>query len=396
MINSDFKGAARRIDDVDIPMIGHRIAVGEDEVHALMDVEARNSGFDDQGRPAMLYEPHLFYRYLPQHKRDQAVKAGLAYPNWKPGNYPRDSYPRLKEAMAIDEEAALKACSWGMGQILGSNHLDAGYRSPQLMVAAFMEDEEEHLEAMIRFIINAGIADDLKAHRWSTVARVYNGPGYAKHGYHTRLEAAYKKWAGIKDTPWSPDAPDAQPQNGEELKAVQTRLRALGYTEVGNPDGKWGTKTRAGVLAFRADNGLPIYVGIDQEFKAALISAKPRDIAPERREATVDDLRRGGSKTIKTTDNAKAGAAVVTGVGTVGIGLQAIESISSQLDTAQGLLAKIEPLKETMLSMGPWVLGAVGLYIVWQVWGAQNARVDDHRTGKNAGPDAHAKIEVAR
>lgn len=396
MLHSDFKGEARRIDDVDIPMIAHRIAVGEDEVHALMDVEARNSGFDDQGRPAMLFEPHLFYRYLPQHKREQAVKAGLAYPEWKPGNYPRDSYPRLKEALAIDETAALKACSWGMGQILGSNHEAAGYRSPQLMVAAFMADEQEHLEAMIRFIIDAGIADDLKAHRWSTVARVYNGPGYAKHGYHTRLEKAYQKWAGIKDTPWSPAAPDAQPQNGEELKAIQKQLRALGYTEVGTPDGKWGTKSRAAVLAFRADNGLPIYAGIDQEFKATLISAKPRDIAPERRAATVDDLRRGGSKTIMTTDNAKAGAGVVVGLGTVEVGLQAVESLGGQLDMAKGLLDKIEPFKETLTSMGPWVLGAVGVYIIWQVLGAQRARVDDHRTGKNSGPDAHGKIEVAR
>jgi hypothetical protein len=45
-----------------------------------------------------------------------------------------------------------------------------------------------------------GIADDLKAHRWAEVAKRWNGPGYAKNAYDTKLAAAYAKWAKIKDT----------------------------------------------------------------------------------------------------------------------------------------------------------------------------------------------------
>ncbi len=117
-MNKTFKGAARRLDDIDVPRIGARIGVGEDELHAFMEVEAAGSGFDSKGRPKMLFEPHVFYRNLSGKKRDDAVKAGLAYSKWKPGKYPADSYPRLIQAMAIDETAALMASSWGAGQIL--------------------------------------------------------------------------------------------------------------------------------------------------------------------------------------------------------------------------------------------------------------------------------------
>jgi hypothetical protein len=55
------KGAAKRIEDVDIPRIGALIGVGEDEVHAFVDVEASGRDFDNQGRPKMLFEPHVFF-----------------------------------------------------------------------------------------------------------------------------------------------------------------------------------------------------------------------------------------------------------------------------------------------------------------------------------------------
>ena len=208
---TDFKGfigAAKRLDDIDLPRIASRIQCGEDELHALIDVETAGGGFDKLDRPRLLFEPHVFYRNLTGTKRDEAVRSGLAYSKWGMKPYPKDSYPRLKQAMEIDETAALKSASWGLGQILGENHKMVGYATPQAMVLAFMADEESHLEAMVQFIIAAGIADDLKAHRWAVVARVYNGAGYAANKYDVKLAAAYAKWAKIKDTPWTPGQPD--------------------------------------------------------------------------------------------------------------------------------------------------------------------------------------------
>ncbi|SFJ67427.1 N-acetylmuramidase family protein [Methylobacterium brachiatum] len=202
---SDFKGRAVRLADLDLPAAGHLIGVGEDELHAVLEVETAGGGFDKQSRPKMLFEPHVFYRNLVGSDRAYAVQIGIAYERWKAGGYPADSYPRLTSALNINETAALKAASWGLGQILGENFVAAGYDSPQQMVVAFIEGgESEQLQAMVRFIKANHLDDELRAHNWAAFARGYNGASYAQHGYHTKLAAAFAKWSKIKDTPWSP------------------------------------------------------------------------------------------------------------------------------------------------------------------------------------------------
>lgn len=198
-----FKGAAKRLDDIDLPRIGAKIGVGEDEIHAFMEVEAGGSGFDKQGRPKMLFEPHVFFRNLPSGSAlRSAVERGLAYRRWGQAPYPRDSYPRLLDAIELDETAALMSASWGLGQVLGENYKMLHYGSPQDMVRAFMADEEAHLRGMVDFLIVNHIDDDLREHDWAVVARVYNGPGFRANGYDRKLAAAYKRWQGIKDTPF--------------------------------------------------------------------------------------------------------------------------------------------------------------------------------------------------
>lgn len=207
----DFHGAAKRLEDIDLPRVAHDIGVGEDEIHAILDTETAGSGFDAHGRPKILFEPHVFHRQLSGSKLKAAVKAGLAYPKWGEKPYPKDSYPRLLAAMKIDETAALKACSWGLGQILGTNHKAAGYPTVQAMVADFLEDEDNHLEAMIRFIKANRLDRFLRAHDWAGFARGYNGPSFAKNGYDRKLAASFAKWRKRKDTAWSPSAPAPKP-----------------------------------------------------------------------------------------------------------------------------------------------------------------------------------------
>lgn len=200
----NFIGPAKRLEDIDLPRIGRLIGVGEDEIHAFIEVETSGSGFDKLGRPKALYEPHVAYRCSTGAKRSRLVKAGLAYPNWGEKPYPSDSYARIDAAIAIDETAALKATSWGLGQVLGENHVAAGYPTVQAMVADFLLDEDNHLEAAIRFIKANHLDDELRAHNWAAFARGYNGPGYARNGYHTKLAVAYVRWSRIRDTPFDP------------------------------------------------------------------------------------------------------------------------------------------------------------------------------------------------
>jgi hypothetical protein len=248
----NFRGASRRLDDIDLPRIGAKIGVGEDELHAFMDVEAAGSGFDHMGRPKMLFEPHVFYRNLSGAKRERAVKEGLAYSKWKPGAYPSDSYPRLIKAIAIDEAAALRSASWGLGQILGENHRAVGYETVQEMVRAFIDDEEKHLEAIVGFLISKNIAKALKAHDWRTVARVYNGAGYEKNDYHTKMAKAFAKWQKIKDTPWKPgDAPKPTPVPPAPLPPVDDPVVSVPPAPKVEKNGFWAVLARMIAALFK-------------------------------------------------------------------------------------------------------------------------------------------------
>jgi hypothetical protein len=200
----NFKGKAKRLDDIDLPRLAARIGVGEDEIHAVLDVETNGRGFDAKGRPRMLFEPHVFWRELGKGEgRDVAEKKGLAYPKWR-RDYPNDSYPRLLSAMSINEEAALRSASWGLGQIMGFNCIPAGYPSAKAMVQDFLDDEDRHLEAMVTFIASKKLDRFLRARDWKGFALGYNGRDFAANGYDRKLAAAFDKWQRIKDTPWTP------------------------------------------------------------------------------------------------------------------------------------------------------------------------------------------------
>lgn len=221
-----FKGAAKRLDDEDLPRIGAQIGVGEDELHAVLDVEAAGSGFDSQGRPKMLRETHVFYQQVMMNMRADAMKRGLATSKWV-RNYPNDSYPDLGRMIALDEEAALKSCSWGRGQIMGFNHEAAGYDTVEEMIYAFMDDEESHVQAMVNFVKAKNLDRYLRTHQWDKFAAGYNGAGYAANGYDTKLDQAYRKWSKIRDTKWTPSTSVTERSAEQRLAALEKKIDRL-------------------------------------------------------------------------------------------------------------------------------------------------------------------------
>lgn len=393
----DFRGAAKRLDDIDIPRIAASIDTGEDELRALIEVESRGYGFDKTGRPIILFEPHIFCRLLKGAQRERAVAAGLAYPNWGQKPYPKDSYPRLLKAIAIDRNAALQACSWGLPQIMGANHKAAGFGSVEEMVVAFCSDEEHHLAAMVRFLKTSGLDDDLRNHRWAALARGYNGPGYAKHGYHTRLAAAFARWQQKPDTPL-PEAAEqetafADPRIEEiraresgatfaeraKIKAVQERLGALGYHMVGMPDGVIGTRTIAAVAAFQRENDLPITGEITPALITALEDAEPMAVSPVRADGEPQGSRivQGGRETAGV-----GGALGLTGaIASAPPFLEQAETLKSFVDRLRALF---EPVRELLADHWPLVLVVLGAFIVWRGTQIVQARIEDHQNGKTA------------
>ncbi|WP_313353280.1 N-acetylmuramidase domain-containing protein [Paracoccus sp. (in: a-proteobacteria)] len=256
MYPAGFKGRAKRLADIDVVRVGRLIGAGEDEIRAVIEVETSGGGFDNQGRPKMLFEPHVFWRELGSgQKRATAEATGLAYQKWGSAPYPKDSYPRLALAMKIDAAAALRSASWGLGQVMGFNHKAAGYASAGDMVEAFCDSEAAHLEAMISFIISEDLDDELRRHDWSAFARGYNGAGYATHGYHTKLAAAFKRWQAIPDA-LAPACPKiGLGSRNDAVRHAQARLTALGFDTKG-ADGIFGANTRAATIAFQKFAGL--------------------------------------------------------------------------------------------------------------------------------------------
>jgi hypothetical protein len=200
----NFKGPAARLTDMDLSFAGHLIGAGEDEIHAVLEVESSGHGYTKDGRPTMRFEPHYFWRLLPADKQARAVREGLAWAKWdRTRNYPANSYDFLARAIAIDETAALKSCSWGLGQIMGEHYRACGYDTVQRMVHDATLSEGKQLTQMVAFIRSKKLDDDLRRHDWHGFAKGYNGARYAEHNYHGRLAAAFGRWQRIKDTPFT-------------------------------------------------------------------------------------------------------------------------------------------------------------------------------------------------
>jgi hypothetical protein len=201
----EFSGAARPITAREIEEAAKKLDCEIAVLRAVMAVESRNSGFDAKRRPIILYEPHVFFRNLPpgSAKQKAAVAAGLAYQRWGMRPYPKGSdaqYDRLRRAAEIDKDAAFRAISVGMGQVLGENFRIAGCDSAVEMFEEAKESEAAQLRHMLNFIRARRIDDDMREKRWESFARVYNGPGQVKK-YAAWLAREYAKWSKITSKP---------------------------------------------------------------------------------------------------------------------------------------------------------------------------------------------------
>jgi hypothetical protein len=187
-----------------------RLGVDLASILAVNEVESSGSGFLSTGKPKILYERHVMYRQLatPRNPGDdaaalQAHAAQLAatYPalvNTRAGGYAGGTaeHQRLANARLLDALCANESASWGAFQIMGHHWQRLGYASVDAFVACMHRNEAEHFEAFVRFIeADPALHKALKAKKWATFAKLYNGPAYARNLYDVKLERAYKRHA---------------------------------------------------------------------------------------------------------------------------------------------------------------------------------------------------------
>ena len=170
-------------------------------MRAFAEVEAGHEGaFYDSGEPVILFERHHFYRLT--HGRHAGARVPGVSADWAricertPGGYGPSSqqHLRLQAAAALDRDAALRSASWGLFQIMGSNHASCGYPKLQRFITAMYREVDDHLRAFVMFIRhNEQLTDALRARDWPTAARLYNGPLFARNQYDHKLAAAYAR-----------------------------------------------------------------------------------------------------------------------------------------------------------------------------------------------------------
>lgn len=161
-----------------------------------------------------------------------------------------------------------------------------------------------------------------------------------------------------------------------ELRVLQQQLKDLGYYEVGNIDGSYGARTRAAVLAFRADNGLPLSPDIDPAFVAALQTAKPRHVSPERAGGKPE-----ASRILKASDGQIASGVIgVAGVAASAIA-PAVETAERAKDVTERSAALLN-LTEWLSPILPWAGAAIFLIVIVLAFRARTARIEDYRTGR--------------
>ncbi|GAB2190815.1 hypothetical protein MAH1_24230 [Sessilibacter sp. MAH1] len=175
-------------------LIGCEVAA----IKAVADVEASGSGFFSSKQPKILFEAHIFSR---QTKRiyDKS-HPHISSKRWNRALYAGDEkeYPRLKEAMNLDRNAAIKSASWGKFQIMGFNYKNAGSNNLELFLTDMFESESKQLNAFVAFLKSQKLDVPLKNLEWAKFARGYNGEQYQKNKYDEKLNKAYLKYSNSK------------------------------------------------------------------------------------------------------------------------------------------------------------------------------------------------------
>jgi putative chitinase len=172
-----------------------------------------------------------------------------------------------------------------------------------------------------------------------------------------------------------------QPLIASEIKELQSLLASLGYTEVGKADGIFGSRTRGAILAFEADNSLPLTgaatVQVLQAATNAHLEGKFRQVAPERAGATKGDIAE--KPAVSATDALRRiGAGVLASSG-VGALLDGSGDLQKVVDSAN----KLKALAETVLSLSPWLLGGIaGLAAIYYGKSVVSHLVEEYRGGR--------------
>lgn len=253
----EFTGLAAPLSPTGLQSVATTLGVDLATVWAVATVETRSCGFFANRKPQILFERHVFHRLT--NGAFDAQRPDLSNPT--PGGYSdpsSDQYVRLQQAIALDESAALRSASWGIGQVMGFNAAKAGFADAAAMVAAFLQGEDAQFQAAAQFIVASGLASKLANQDWAGYALGYNGANYKQNAYDDKLKLAHARFS-------------VGPLPDLHTRAVQLALMLVGKLAANGIDGLFGNMTQQALLSFQGDAGLSQTGRPDDATVAALV-----------------------------------------------------------------------------------------------------------------------------
>ncbi|MGE0597039.1 MAG: N-acetylmuramidase family protein [Hyphomonadaceae bacterium] len=181
----------------DFEVVAQSLGCEVEAVQAVVEVESGSLGaFGADGRLVILFEPHIFSRQT--NRQYDTTHPNLSYRSWDPSKYPRGQdarWDQLRQAYALDPEAAMASASYGLFQIMGFNHNVCGFPSAKAFVADMAKSQARQLAAFGNFVRGNNLADELQRKDWEGFARVYNGSGQVER-YGRLMREAYERLTG--------------------------------------------------------------------------------------------------------------------------------------------------------------------------------------------------------
>lgn len=183
--------------------------------------------------------------------------------------------------------------------------------------------------------------------------------------------------------------------SGGLVSGYQKRLAALGYA-VGKIDGVFGSRTRAAVLAFQAENDLETDGKIGPKTRAALQSDAAKSMPQgDRVDDTAADLKDAGSATVTNAEaQRKIGGTVAVAGAAAGVAKSLplpapdaiVPGVKAVVDDFGTFRLVTTAITDGLHWMGShWYIAAIAIgYLVYR-WGGKiiAARLADHRAGLN-------------
>lgn len=344
-----------------IGAIAARLKCSAAALQAVAEIESAGRVADMvNGRlePLIRFEGHYFDRRLKGAERARARKAGLSSPTAGAVKNPRSQAARwdlVWRAAQINRQAALESFSIGLGQVMTAHWSRLGFGSVEALIKLARSGAAGQIEIMARYIEKFGLVDELQRLDFTGFARGYNGPNYAKWGYHKKMAAAYARISG-RPAVSAATGMLRMGSKGAKVRELQALLvRAGAAIKV---DGDFGPSTRDAVKRF-------------QKAQRILVDGVAGPETVRRLEAWRQGVGdRPGAQGVTETPEAKEGLGGLVAGGGVEVARQAVEQAAEKTSFIPGLewISGILSVVAVLLVVGG---------LAWVAWGWWKARQTD-------------------